>query len=192
MMPPSGCAAKVREAKKAEEPVTTRHAAEDQSEYVAMGEAARKLGIVPDLIRPSCADLDAIDNADDPIDASLRTIERLTREKVGALLDRDARTPGDEGKMVVTYGGAIHNDREPPAERRAWSFGPALDRSTGGRYVEVDIYVPEFMDGSDPWKSLPFYAAYDKTKLGVKTTMFRIRERSYVIVLPLSSAQAVP
>jgi hypothetical protein len=192
MMPPSGCAAKVAKAKEAEEPVTTRHAAEDQSEYVAMGEAARKLGIVPDLIRPSCADLDAINQAEDPTDASLRTIERLTREKVGALLDRDARTPGDEGKIVVTYGGALHNDLQPPAERRAWSFGPALDRLTGGRYVEIDLYVPEFMDGSDAWKSLPFYAEYDKAKLGAKTTMFRVRERSYVIVFPLSSARAGP
>jgi hypothetical protein len=152
-----------------------------------MGEAARKLGIVPDLLRPSCADLRAIDDAEDPIDASLRTIERLTREKVNALLDRNARTRGDEGKVVVTYGGAIHNDRDPPAERRAWSFGPALDQSTGGRYVEVDLFVPEFMDGSDSWKSLPFYGVYDEVKLGAKTTMFHVRDRSYVIVFPRSA-----
>ena len=187
MMPPSGCAATVAHATKVEEPVVARHAAADQSEYVAMGEAARKLGIVPDLLRPSCADLRAIDDAEDPIDASLRTIERLTREKVNALLDRNARTRGDEGKVVVTYGGAIHNDRDPPAERRAWSFGPALDQSTGGRYVEVDLFVPEFMDGSDSWKSLPFYGAYDEAKLGSKTTMFRVKDRSYVIVLPRSA-----
>jgi hypothetical protein len=184
MMPPSGCASKVAEARKAQEPVTQRHANEDQSEYVAMGEAARKLGIVPDLLRPSCGDLEAIDRAEDPIDASLRTIERLTREKVGVLIDRDARTPGEEKKMVVTYGGSIHNDRDPPADRRGWSFGPALDEATGGRYVEIDLYVPEFMDGSDAWKSLPFYAAYDGARLGAKTTMFRVRERSYVIVFP--------
>jgi hypothetical protein len=185
MLPPSGCRAEVALAKKAEEPVTTRHASADPSEYVAMGEAARKLGVVPDLLRPSCADLAAIDASDDPIEASLRTIERLTREKVVALLDRNARTPGDAGKIVVTYGGAIHNDRAPPPERLAWSFGPALDQATGGRYVEVDLFVPEFMDGSDVWKSRPFYAAYDPARLGRKTTMFRLRERSYVIVFPL-------
>jgi hypothetical protein len=192
MMPPVGCAATVADATKVEEPVVARHAAADQSEYVAMGEAARKLGIVPDLLRPSCADLRAIDDAEDPVDASLRTIERLTREKVNALLDRNARTRGEEGKVVVTYGGAIHNDRDPPAERRAWSFGPALDQSTAGRYVEIDLFVPEFMDGSDSWKSLPFYGAYDEAKLGSKTTMFRVKDRSYVIVLPRSANAPAP
>ena len=151
-----------------------------------MGDAARKLGIVPDLLRPSCADLAAIDDAEDPIDTSLRTIERLTREKVTALLDRDARTPGEEAKIVVTYGGAIHNDRDPPPNGGRWSFGPALDQATGGRYVEVDFYVPEFIERSDVWKSRPFYAAYDAAKLGAKTTMFRVRERSYVIIFPKS------
>jgi hypothetical protein len=187
MMPPSGCAARVAEVKEAQAPITTRQAPGDQGEYVAMGEAARKLGIVPDLLRPTCADLDAIEDAgDDTVDASLRTIERLTREKVEKLLDRDAHTPGDERKVVVTYGGAIHNDRDPPAERRAWSFGPALDRATDGRYVEIDLYVPEFIDGSDAWKKLPWSAYYDPAKLGSKTTMFRLRERSFVILFPIT------
>jgi hypothetical protein len=187
MMPPPGCAARVSEVKKVQAPVTTHQAPEDQGEYVAMGEAARKLGIVPDLLRPTCADLDAIQDAgDDAIDVSLRTIEKLTREKVQKLIERDAHTPGDEGKIVVTYGGAIHNDRDPPAERRVWSFGPALDHATGGRYVEIDLYVPEFIDGSDAWSRLEWFSHYERAKLGERTTMFRPHDRTFVIVFPMS------
>jgi hypothetical protein len=190
MMPPTGCVARVAEVKKTHEVVTTHQAAEDQSEYRAMGEAARKLGVVPDLLRPSCADLDAIaDAGDDAIDVSLQTIERLTEEKVKKLVERAAHTPGDQGKLVLTYGGAIHNDREPAPERRAWSFGPAFDRFTGGRYVEIDLYVPEFIDGSDAWKKLPWFPLYDAKRLGGKTTMFHPRERTFVIVLPVSPPQ---
>jgi hypothetical protein len=186
MMPPTGCAPKVALVREAQAPVTSHQAQGDQGEYLAMGDAAKKLGIVPDLLRPTCGDLDAIEDAgEDAIDASLRTIQRLTVEKVKKLVDRDARVPGDAGKIVLTYGGAIHNDREPSAERRAWSFGPELDAYSEGRYVEIDLYVPQFIDGGDAWKKLPWYPHYDATKLGRKTTMFRVRERSYVILFPL-------
>jgi hypothetical protein len=189
MMPPSGCAPKVAVVREAQAPVTSHQAAGDQGEYVAMGEAARKLGIVPDLLRPTCADLDAIEDAgDDAIDTSLRTIARLTADKVKKLSLRDSRAPGDAAKVVVTYGGAIHNDRDPSPERRAWSFGPELDAFAEGRYVEVDLYVPEFIDGGDAWKKLPWYPHYDAARLGGKTTMFKVRDRSYVILFPKGGA----
>lgn len=186
MSPPSGCAPQVAVVREAQAPVTRHQAASDQNEYLTMGEAARKLGVVPDLLRPTCADLAAIEDAgEDAIDASLRTIQRLTLEKVKRLVDRAAREPGDAGPgLVVTYGGAIHVDRDPSPERRAWSFGPDLDAYTGGRYVEVDLYVPESFDGGDVWRRLPWYAEYDVARLGKRTTLFRVRERSYVIVLP--------
>jgi hypothetical protein len=191
MVPPTGCAARVDQVKETHKAVTAHQAAEDQSEYVAMGEAARKLGIVPDLLRPTCADLDAIQDAgEDAIDLSLRTIERLTARKVKDLLDRDARSPADHDKIVLTYGGAVHNDRAPRPERRAWSFAPELDEYTGGRLVEVDLYVPEFIVDSEAWRSLPFYAHYDAARLGSRVTRFRVRERSYVIVLARASAGA--
>jgi len=193
MMPPSGCAPKVAVVREAQAPVTSHQAAGDQGEYVAMGEAARKFGIVPDLLRPTCADLDAIEDAGDlAIDASLRTIKRLTAEKVKKLAVRDAHAPGDAAKFVVTYGGAIHNDRDPSPERREWSFGPELDAFAEGRYVEIDLYVPEFIEASDAWRKLPWYPHYDAARLGSKTTMFQVRERSYVIVLPLSTARGEP
>ena len=140
MNPPPGCLAQAAAVKKQQEVVTSHQAATDQNEYVAMGEAARALGIVPDLLRPTCADMDAIrDAGDDAIEVSLSTIARLTAHKVIELVDRDDRSPSDAEKMVVTYGGSIDHDRLPPKEREAWAFGPEVDARVSHRYVELDL-----------------------------------------------------
>ena len=184
----AGCTKVTQEVRKKQETVTTSQAPTDQSEYVTMGTKARALGIIPDLLRPTCADLDAIEAAgDEAVDASLRTIERLTLAQVEKLLERDAAQPADKDKMVVTYGGALHNALHPSPERAAWSFGPALDAYTKGRYVEIDLYVPEFMDDTDSWKKLPFYSHYDRARLGKKTTVFR-DGNSVVIIFPLTAS----
>ncbi len=188
MMPPSGCAAKAKEVKKKQEVVTSQQAASDQNEYVAMGERARALGIVPDLLRPTCGDLDAIrDAGGEAVTASLETIARLTTSKVKELVDRDARSSADADKMVLTYGGAIHNDLSPPKDREAWSFGPELDAYVGGHYVAIDLYVPEFIDHTDAWKGLPWYPYYDRAKLGAKVTRFRVGPKSYAVVFARSA-----
>ncbi len=182
--PPSGCAKTADVVRKQQAVVTRAQAPTDQGEYVAMGERARQLGIVPDLLRPSCADLETVKAAgDDAIEASLVMIARLTRAQAERLLDRDLRTPADADKLVLTYGGAIHNDPDPPPERAEWSFGPALAAHVGGRYVAIDLYVPELIDDTDAWKRLAFYPYYDPARLGAKTTVFR-QGKTIVIVLP--------
>jgi len=188
MNPPTGCAKTTEVVRQEQTAVTRSQAPTDQGEYVAMGDKARALGIVPDLLRPTCADLDAVKAAgEDAIPASLSMIARLTRAQATKLLARDAASPADREKMVVTYGGAIHIDPSPPPERADWSFGPALVAATGGRYVAVDVFVPELIDGSESWKRRPFTAHYDRAKLGAKTTVFR-EGATYVIVLPVAGA----
>ena len=187
MNPPSGCAPTTEVVRQKQEVVTRAQAPTDQGEYVAMGERARQLAIVPDLLRPSCADLDGVKAAgDDAVVASLAMIARLTREQAKKLLDRDAKAPGDADKMVVTYGGAIHNDLDPPKERSAWSFAPDLDAYTQGRFVAVESFVPELIDDSDTWKRRSFYAPYVAMRAAhqdAKTTVFR-DGKTFVIVLP--------
>src|SRR5207244_6846029 len=48
MMPPPGCADAAAEVRQKQAPATSQQAPSNQSEYVAMGEKARALGIVPD------------------------------------------------------------------------------------------------------------------------------------------------
>lgn len=183
MNPPTGCNKTTADVKTKQKVVTEKQSEGDQNEYVQMGDAARKLGVVPDLLRPTCEDLAAIADAGaDSIDLSLRTIERLTETKVLALRARDAKSAVEAEKIVVTYGGAIHNDLVPSPESAAWSFGPALSQATAGRYVELDLYVPEFIQPTDAWRRLEWYASYDAGKLGAKVTLFRPRPHSFVLI----------
>jgi hypothetical protein len=187
-LPDGGACVQVAQAvKEKQKAVTGQQASTNQNEYVTMGDAARKLGLIPDLLRPTCDDLAAIDKAGpDMVAVSLETIARLTRTKVQQLLDRNARTPADVDKLVVTYGGALHNDVVTTPERSKWVFGPDLSTYTKGRYVEVDLYVPEFIEDTDTWKKLEWYPHYDREKLGGRVTMFRPREGSFVIIFARS------
>jgi hypothetical protein len=188
MTPPAGCADVAAKVRRQQAPVTSRQAETDQGEYVAMGERARALGVVPDLLRPTCADMDAVHAAaDGAIDASLSLIARLSAAQAGRLVDRDERSDADRAKTVVVYGGMLHNDLAPPPDRAAWSYAPALDARTGGRFVAVDLVVPEYIGDDESWRAFAWWSHYDRARLGGKTTLFRTGERSYVLVFAVSS-----
>jgi hypothetical protein len=183
MMPPAGCADAAAAVKRRQAPATSRQAPTDQGEYVTMGEKARTLGIVPDLLRPSCADMDAVNRAGDgAIEASLALIAHLSAAQAGKLVDRAERSAADRGKAVVVYGGMLHNDLDPAPERADWSYAPALDRQTDGKLVALDLVVPEFIADDATWRSLPWYAHYDRAQLGAKATLLRVGDRSFVLV----------
>jgi hypothetical protein len=191
MMPPRGCADAAEEVRQKQSVVTSRQAATDQDDYVAMGERARALGVVPDVLRPSCADMDRVRAAgDDAIEASLDLIARLSREQAARLVARAARSDADAGKMVVVYGGLLHNDLAPTGGAARWSYAPALDAEVGGRLVSLDLIVPEFIGDDASWTALPWRAHYDPARLGGRTTLFRTGDRSFVLVFPRSGGDA--
>ena len=185
MMPPGGCAAAAAEVREKQAPATSQQAPTNQNEYLAMGERARALGIVPDMLRPSCADMDAVrDAGDGAVEASLEMIAHLSTIQAERLLDRDARSDADRAKAVLVYGGMLHNDLDPPPRRAKWSYAPALEAKTGGELVAVDLVVPEFIVDDATWRAFPWFSRYDRARLGAKTTLFRLAERSFVLVFP--------
>jgi hypothetical protein len=183
MAPPSGCEAKTARVREKHKVVTEKQAETNQSDYVALGNEARRRGIVPDLLRPTCADMRAIDEAGaDAIMVSLEAIARLTKTKVVDLVSRNEKLNVE--RIVVTYGGAMHNDLKPPPERAAWSFGPELSAKVGGRYVELDVFVPEFVQDTESWRKLEWYPYFARESHPDKATLFRPRPGSYVLILP--------
>jgi hypothetical protein len=192
MMPPTGCVDAVAEVRRAEEPVTSRHAETDADEYIGMGSKARQLGVVPDMLRPTCADMDAIEraSASDMIDLSLTTIARLCGVQAARLADRDALSDADSGKIVALYGGALHNDLDPRPESARWSYAPQLAAHVGGRFAAIDLVVPEFIGLDATWARLAWWPHYDRGRLGRKATLFRTGPQSFVLIFP--AAQPLP
>jgi hypothetical protein len=183
MVPPGGCDEKTKAVNKEMHKVTAPQAETNQNEYVVMGDAAKKIGIDPHLIHPTCDDFKAITAPGaEPTDVSLRLIARLMRETTKKALARNEKA-GVE-KIVVLYGGAIHNDLTPAKGTEDYGYGPDLVAYTKGRYVELDVFVPELVQDHGLWPKLVWYSHFDKTAHPDKATMFAPVPSSFTILLP--------
>lgn len=185
MVPPTDCEAKTRAVKKELGKVTEKQAETNQNEYVTMGDEAKKLGITPHLIHPTCDDFKALSAPGaDPIDAALTLVGRLMRESAEKVLARNAKAGVD--KLVVLYGGAIHNAVEPFEGSGGYAFGPSLVATTRGRYVELDVFVPELVSDTDAWKRFAWYPHFDRKAHPDKATLFAPGPASYTMLLSVT------
>jgi hypothetical protein len=186
MAPPTGCEQKTKVVRKELAKVTERQAETNQNEYVVMGDEAKKLGVQPHLLHPSCADMKALSAPGvDSVDLGLTLIGRLMRESAEKLLAKNARE-GVE-KIVVLYGGAIHNDVEPMEAAKPYGFGPALVAATRGRYVELDVFVPEFVRDTGLWTRFAWYPHFDRKANADKATLFSPVRAAYTMLLPATA-----
>ena len=188
--PDPKCTKEVKQVASAQKPVTSAQAETNQNEYVTLGTTAKAAGMTPWLLRPTCDDFSMLADAGaDSIGAMLGLVKRLTQTKVAQLHARNRADGGAQPKTVIAYGGALHNDLSPPEATKEYSFGPELDRLTGGRYVELDLIVPEYVKKTPTWEKLPWYAAFDAERAAGpldKATLFVVADRSFVLVFPAS------
>jgi hypothetical protein len=188
--PDPKCMKEVKQVASAQKPVTEAQAETNQNEYVTLGTKAKAAGMTPWLLRPTCDDFAMLADAGaDAVDAMLGLVKRLTQTKVAQLYERNksaVAAAGGPAKTVIAYGGALHNDLAPPEATKDYSFGPELDRLTGGRYVELDIIVPEYVKKTPTWEKLPWFASFEAErasgKLQDKATLYVVGERSFVLV----------
>jgi hypothetical protein len=188
----SGQCGKQREAAVAErqKPVTEPQAGTNQNQFVTLGKVAKGLSIEPHALEPTCEEYQAVlDAGSDDISRLLTLVADTTTREVDELLSRAGTDPN---QIVVVYGGALHNDASPGPERAAWSFGPHFDQRTGGRYVELDLIVPEFIKDTDTWRALAWYSHYDAERDGASAILFRPLPHSFVLIFPRTVAAAVP
>lgn len=188
--PDPKCAKEVKQVASAQKPVVVAQAETNQNEYVTLGTAAKTSGMTPWLLRPTCDDFSMLaDAGDDAVGAMLGLVKRLTQAKVTQLYQRNLGS-GAAPKSVIAYGGAMHNDLAPGETMKEYSFGPELDRLAGGRYVELDLIVPEYVKSSPVWEKLPWYAAFERARARGTldtTTVYAVGERSFVLVFPPSA-----
>ncbi len=177
MLPNPACRKATETVRDAQRVVTKHQAKTDQDEFVALAEAAGRLGITPHPLRPSCDDLARIAAAGpNAVLTSLSIVTRLLTETTEQLLAR-----GD-GRAIVVYGGALHNDAAPDAAVAAWSYGPALEKATAGKYVELDLIVPEFVKDTPAWRALPWFDAFRRAPHPDKVTLYRPTRASFALV----------
>ena len=183
LAPDPRCESATREVRRVQEPVTAPQAKTNPSDYVELGRRARQLGIEPFVLSPTCDEYRAIAAAGDAaIDQMLGTIARVTSRMLRAALVRN-REQG-RAAMVIGYGGALHNDIAPSAEKAAWSYGPDLDAFSAGRYVELDLIVRELIRDTDVWKALPWYAHFEPDRDPTRWLVMRTGPHRYAFFFP--------
>jgi hypothetical protein len=167
---------------------TTERPPETENEIVTLLKRARAMGIAPHILTMSCKDYRRVTDKDGETDfAKMLT---LTRERLQGEVGRwllAPMPPTRKGlRVVAVYGGALHNDLYPTPEDRPFAFGRALFAKAKGQYLEVDVFVPEYILADKRMAAEPWF---DSFKAGIKAgdaLLIRRSERSYIIVFPLT------
>jgi hypothetical protein len=58
---------------------------------------------------------------------------------------------------------------------------------TGGRYAELDLFVPESIRDTETWRLLPWHAHFDRAAPHPKATLYRPGPESWAVVFPTSA-----
>ncbi len=172
----------------------TERPAETENETIRLLKRAKSLGIQPHILEVQCEDYEKVQDPDGGLDylALLELVARRLKEKGKAALAYRAGKGAGE-KIVALYGGAIHNDATPVEMWRSVSFAPDIKEAAGDKYVEVDIYVPEFIENSNIVSGEPWFPLFKEMVSPEKALLIKLDERSFIIVFRkgVSSAKEV-
>jgi hypothetical protein len=135
----------------------TQRPKETEDEVTTLLDRSYKLGFKNHILILSCDDYRSMLDEAGELDAakSLLLVKRKVAEK--ALAVREKEEAGLEDKMLVLYGGALHNDLEPLEAFKDYTFGPALLDAFKGRYLELDLLVPEYVRDDEDLVKLPWF-----------------------------------
>ncbi|MEO8179128.1 MAG: hypothetical protein ABI895_09870 [Deltaproteobacteria bacterium] len=173
----------------AQKPVIAAQSRQNQSDYLTLGVRARALGIEPFVLTPSCEEFRAIKQAgDDAILATLSTIATITTRMAKGALLQNSKAGND--RMVVAYGGALHNDLGPSDTRASFRYGDVLNDFTAGRYIALDLIVRELIKDNAAWRALPWYGKLDPTSAPQSCILLSPSPQSYVLFFPGAAPRA--
>ena len=160
---------------------TTQRPASTQDFITKVIVAALNLNVTTHLLNFSCADFKLLLKPDGQTDFSklLTMIRDQLQKKAQALFK--------QGKRVVIYGGALHNDLYPKAAHAAYSFGPALNKVSRGKYAEIDLAVPEYLDKIPHLSREAWFSIYRSHVSCTKTLLIMPKPGTYIIVFPRSN-----
>lgn len=185
--PPAGCEKEKAAVEAVQKPVVERQDLGNQDRFVQLGHRARELEVVPLILEPTCADFVPVRQAGaDGVAALLELIASQARGKLERLAER-AR----EGELIIAYGGGVHNDIAADGETKPFAFGAALSRATKGKYVAVDLIVPEFIGDTEVWRALPWYEFWPKlAERGV--VLIETKPNEFTLILERGRLRTAP
>jgi hypothetical protein len=173
---------------------TTERPQTTESEIVSLLRRAKESGLRPHILRIACADYQALLAPAAERGAAAPAVDyqrllSLTEEKLEQAIRAAlaARPAADAAKMVLVYGGALHNDLHPDRLLAPFSYGRALYGATGGRYVEIDLYVPAYLEQNEAMHHEPWYPVWRRSAQAAaagEATLIRRSPASAIVIFP--------
>jgi hypothetical protein len=133
----------------------TQRPASTENEVVTLLRRAKQSGLEPRILQVACKDYQSI-FASGRVDYD--RLLRLTRDQLETQIRAALQRP--DSRLVVSYGGAIHNDLHPSVELAPYAFGDVIARAVDGKYLEIDLYVPEYIEKDPLIRREPWYRQY--------------------------------
>jgi hypothetical protein len=182
------CGAHEKRAVRKVEQVTKRPET-TENELVGLLKRAKGVGIQPHILSVSCDAYKKL-TASGALDLEelLGLITRKLGSKTVAVLShRRKSSAADAGRtrrppLVLVYGGALHNDLFPADDLAAFSYAPRVGEASGGKYVEVDLYVPELVDRDKNLKGEPWYPIFRRQATKDRVLLIERGAGSYIVV----------
>ena len=156
---------------------TTERPKTTENEVLTLLRRAKASDILPRILEVACKDYQAVFQADElDYDKLLRLTRDQLEVQIRAALDRK------ESRLVLSYGGALHNDLYPSQELAPYSFGPAISKAVAGRYVEIDLVVPEYVERDKLVIHQPWYEEYLQARQPGHVVLIEKGKDAYVLV----------
>lgn len=161
---------------------TTQRPDSTEDEVTQLLDRTYAMGVKNHILLIDCDDYRSMLDDAGELDgeASLLLVKRKVEQKALDVLERgEGATPG---KLLLLYGGALHNDLEPLPQWRAYSFGPSLSRETGGHTIELDLLVPEYVEADEDLLQEPWFAGALALSRAGKTVLVNPHPDVYLLL----------
>jgi hypothetical protein len=94
--------------------------------------------------------------------------------------------------MLVLYSGAVHKDVAPRPGFEPVSYAARMGALRRGRYVEIDLLVPEFVELSNLAREEPWFAQFGKLASKDRVVVLERSPTSYSIIFRRGVAGLTP
>ncbi len=156
----------------------TERPPEIENELTRLLKKGKELKLRPHVLHMTCDHYKSLRSESGEVD-----YDKLLQLLGSELLATSRKALGPKpGRLVVVYGGSLHNDRAPSEGVAAYSYGAKLAEELGRGYVELDLYVPELIADDQVLRGEPWWPLTEKAQAGQVVLVERGPD-SYILLL---------
>ena len=145
--------------------------------------AGKRMKMAPHILRAHCKDYESLQDETktgfDPVKMLRFVTDKLGQTTTWILKERKKRK---QKAAIAIYGGAIHNDIKPSETLRPFSYVHTLPAKAQKKFIELDLYVPEYIYEDAHYKKVAWYPLLNKAKETNKVILIQHTSRSFSLI----------